>query len=126
MAKKKATHRKKGIARSDIPFASRLLANKLETIGQHRDDAALTALKIAAVALNDTEKLGYTRICRFAKRQRELTDEYYSDPEYMEVKLNERLEQMGFKVVSGRLFGAINEDGEIVPTEGLEVGDGNG
>lgn len=51
-----------------------------------------------------------------------MTDEYYSDPEYMEVKLNQRLEQMGFKVVDGRLFGAVDDDGNVVSTKGLEVG----
>lgn len=72
------------------------------------------------VALNDTEKMGYLRLARFAKRQQELTEEYYTDPEYQETKLNERLEQMGFKVVNGRLFGAVDEDGNTVPTKLLE------
>ena len=39
--------------------------------------------------LNDTEGLGYLRLSRFAKHQHELTEEYYSDPEYMEEKLNQ-------------------------------------
>ena len=121
MAKKK-TPRKRSIANSDVPLKDRLLANKLANIAQHRDHAALIALKLATVALNDTEGLGYTRLCRFARRQRELTEEYYSDPDYMEVKLNQRLEQMGFKVASdGRLFGAVDDDGNIVSAKDLEV-----
>ena len=110
---------KKKFQRSDIPFKDRLLMDKFATIAEHRDHAALTAMKIATVALNDTEKMGYMRLARFAKRQQELNEEYYSDPEYMEEKLNQRLEQMGFKVVNGRLFGAVDEDGNTVPTKNL-------
>lgn len=31
-----------------------------------------------------------------------------------------RLVQLGFKVVNGRLFGAVDEDGNTVPTKLLE------
>lgn len=126
MANKKKAPWKRSIPRSDVPYVERLKANKLTTIAQHRDDAALIALKLATVALNDTEGLGYTRLCRFAARQRELTEEYYSDPEYMDVKLNQRLEQMGFKVQNGRLFGAVDDNGNIVSTKGLDMHDSSG
>ena len=116
-----ATRRKRNPVRSDIPYAQRLLADKFRTIAEHRDHAALIAMKIATVALNDTEGMGYLRLARFAHRQQELTDEYYSDPDYQEEKLNQRLTQMGFKVVNGRLFGALDADGNIVPTKNLEV-----
>lgn len=106
--------------RTDIPYAQRLLMDKFTTIAQHRDHAALTALKIATVALNDTEGMGYLRLARFAKHQQELTEDYYEDPEYMEEKLNQRLEQMGFRVVNGRLFGAIDENGNTVSTKNLD------
>lgn len=105
---------------SDIPYAQRLLMDKFTTIAQHRDHAALTAMKIATVALNNTEKMGYMRLARFAKEQQKLTEEYYSDPDYMEEKLNQRLEQMGFKVVNGRLFGAVDEEGNTVSTKNLD------
>ena len=105
--------------RTDIPYAQRLLMDKFTTIAQHRDHAALTAMKIATVALNNTEKMGYMRLARFAKEQQKLTEEYYSDPDYMEEKLNQRLEQMGFKVVNGRLFGAVDEEGNTVSTKTL-------
>lgn len=60
-------------------------------------------------------------MARFAKRQQELTEEYYSDPDYMEEKLNQRLEQMGFKIgENGRLFGAVDEDGNTVPVKMME------
>lgn len=107
--------------RSDIPLKDRLLINKFSTVAEHRDHAALTAMKIATVALNDTEGMGYMRLARFAKHQQALTEEYYSDPEYMEEKLNQRLEQLGFKVVNGRLFGAVDDEENTVPTKGLEV-----
>ena len=48
--------------RSDIPYKDRLLMNRFSTVAEHRDHAALTAMKIATVALNDTEKMGYTRL----------------------------------------------------------------
>ena len=124
MASKKK-HTRKSIPNSHIPMKDRLLVNKFSSIAQHRDHAALTAMKIATVALNDTEKMGYMRLARFAKRQQELTEEYYSDPEYMEEKLNQRLEQMGFKIgENGRLFGAVDEDGNTVPVKMMENVDG--
>lgn len=107
--------------RSDIPFRDRLLMNKFATVAEHRDHAALVAMKIATVALNDTEGMGYMRLARFAHRQQELTEEYYTDPDYQEEKLNQRLEQMGFKVVNGRLFGAIDQDGKTVPVKEMEA-----
>ncbi|MBR5889136.1 MAG: hypothetical protein IKY92_03750 [Akkermansia sp.] len=94
--------------------------NKFATVAEHRDHAALVAMKIATVALNDTEGMGYMRLARFAHRQQELTEEYYTDPDYQEEKLNQRLEQMGFKVVNGRLFGAIDQDGKTVPVKMME------
>ena len=113
-----------GRVRSDIPYKDRLLMAKFTTVAEHRDHAALTAMKIATVALNDTEGMGYLRLARFAKRQQALTEEYYSDPEYMEAKLNQRLVQLGFKIVDGRLFGAVDEEGNTVSTKNLEVNDG--
>ena len=112
--------RKQKFQRSDIPMKDRLLMNKFATVAQHRDHAALIAMKIATVALNDTEGMGYLRLARFAKRQQALTEEYYTDPDYQEEKLNQRLVQLGFKVVNGRLFGAVDEDGNTVPTKLLE------
>ena len=117
---KKIKKRSTSIPRSDIPYKDRLLMNKYVTVAEHRDDAALLAMKIATVALNDTEGMGYLRLARFAKRQQALTEEYYTDPEYMEAKLNQRLEQLGFKIVDGRLFGAVDDQGNTVPTKLLE------
>ena len=113
--------RKAKFQRLDIPLKDRLLMNKFQTIADHRDHAALTAMKIATVALNNTEKMGYLRLARFAKEQQRLTEEYYTDPEYQEEKLNQRLEQMGFRVINGRLIGAVDEEGNIVSTKQLEV-----
>ena len=58
--------------RSDIPLKDRLLMNKFSTVAEHRDHAALTAMKIATVALNDTEGMGYMRLARFANTSRPL------------------------------------------------------
>lgn len=106
--------------RSDIPMKDRLLMNKFATVAEHRDHAALTAMKIATVALNNTEGMGYLRLARFAKEQQKLTEEYYTDPEYQEEKLNQRLQQLGFRVVNGRLYGAVDEDGNTASTKNLE------
>ena len=115
-----ATRRQK-FQRSDIPMKDRLLMNKFATVAQHRDHAALTAMKIATLALNRTEGMGYFRLARFAKEQQRMTEEYYTDPEYYEVKLNQGLEQLGFKIKDGRLFGAVDEEGNTVSTKNLAV-----
>lgn len=119
--------KKQGPVRSDIPYKDRLLMRKYASISEHRDAAALTAMKIATVALNDTEKMGYSRLSRFAKRQMELTKEYYEDPEYQEAKLDQRLEQLGFLVKNGRMYAAEDENGEAVKLKpAVEEGHENG
>lgn len=118
MAKSHAKHRKRQkYERSDIPYKDRLLMNQYANVADHRDHAARTALKIATVALNDTERMAYLRLARFAKRQQALTEVYYTDPVYQEAKLDERLEGMGFEVVNGRIFGATDEEGNPVQTK---------
>lgn len=106
-------HRAK-FANSDIPLKDRLLVNKFATVAEHRDHAARTAMKIATVSLNDTEKMGFLTLTRFAKRQQDLTEVYYTDPDYQEVKLDERLVGMGFTVVNGRLYAGRDEVGNPV------------
>ena len=108
--------------RSDIPYRDRLLMDKLATVAEHRDHAALVAMKIATVALNDTEGMGYVRLSRFAMRQMELTREYYQDPDYQEEKLNQRLTQLGFLIKDGKMYGALDENDNIVPTKNLQNG----
>ncbi len=111
---KKIKHHRPKYERSDIPFKDRLLMDRFNTVAEHRDHAALTAMKIATVALNDTEKMGYMTLARFARHQQELTELYYTNPEYQEVKLNERLLGMGFAVRNGRLYGFKDEEGNTV------------
>lgn len=103
--------------RSDIPFKDRLLLEKYRTIKEHRDDAARVALKVACVALNNTEGLGYARLIRFADELERLLSEYYEDPEVQEVNLNKRLEQIGFKIDGNRMLGATDQDGKAVKME---------
>lgn len=112
---------KKKFARSDIPYAERLLMQKRQTIADHRNEAAMIALQVACVALNDTEGLGYVRLSRFARRLQELIKEYYEDPEVGDAHLKTRLEQLGFIVKDGHMYAAENtESGEIVPTKHLK------
>lgn len=107
---------RKPLNRSDIPYAERLMVNKFATIAEHRDNAGLIALKIDMATLNDTEGMGYTRLVRFAKHQQDLTSVFYTDPEFQEAKLDERLTGMGFTVEDGRLISDIDENGNTVRT----------
>lgn len=100
--------------RSDIPYALRLQMNKVRQVSDHRDDAARVALKVAMVALNDTEGLGYVRLSRFAKRLQELLKLYYEDREVQDVHLDERLREMGFRVEGGRVFALEDSEGNFV------------
>lgn len=110
----------KRIPRSDVPYVERLRVNKLANIAAHRDDAHLTELKISLVSLNESEGLGYVRLSRYAQVQQKNREEYYSDPEYMSVKLDQRLRQLGFIVEDGRLICAVDNAGKIVPVSTLE------
>lgn len=113
-----ARNKKGSVARSDIPYSVRLQMQKHAEITAHREQAVLTAMKIACVALNDTEGLGYTRLCRFSKRAMELMDEYYDDTELNRERLNRRLESLGFRVDGDHFFGAYDEEtGEPIPID---------
>ena len=115
---------KKGV-RSDIPYVDRLLMEKYNTVREHRNDAARTALKIGCVALNNTEKLGYTRLVRYAIEQQRLTEAYYKDPEVEEKHLNDRLSEVGFVMRNGRMLGALDADGKpIKASELIEAPEG--
>lgn len=111
----------KGIQHSDIPYKDRLMIGQYANIAQHRDHSALVANKVGMVALNDTEGLGYLRLSRFAKRYHFLNEEYYSDPEYQEAKLDERLKKLGFLVEEGRVFCAEDDEDNIVSTDTLAL-----
>lgn len=112
-----ARNKKKGSAeRSDIPYALRLQMQKHAEITAHREQAVLIAMQIACVALNDTEGLGYTRLCRFAKHAMELMNEYYDDKELNRERLTRRLQQLGFRVEGEHFYGAFDEEtGEPMP-----------
>ena len=113
----------KGKQRSDIPYALRLQMAKVRETADHRDDAAKIALQVACVALNDTEGLGYVRLSRFAKRVQELIREFYDDREVQEVHLQQRLRELGFTVVDGRMFCIEDTDGKIVKKKEAEKGE---
>lgn len=108
---------------SDIPYADRMLLKKFNTIREHRNDAARTALKISCVALNNTKKMGYFQLVQFAEEQQRLTDEYYADPEVQEKHLNDRLHKIGFVTKDGRLLGAVDADGKPVKASDLPEDD---
>lgn len=100
--------------RSDIPYAQRLLMQKHQNVADHRNEAAMIALQIGCVALNDTEGLGYMRLSRYAKHVQELVREYYEDPVVGAAHLKRRLEQLGF---------IVDEDGHMYGVENAETGE---
>lgn len=89
--------KRKGAAQQ-LPYADRLRMKKQAELQEHSAQAVQTALKLACIALNDTEGLGFLRLTRFAQHLLEQADEYYSDPELKEYQINRRLEQMGFVI----------------------------
>ena len=106
---------------SEIPYTERLRMQKQAEIVAHRNEAAAIALQIACVALNNTEGLGYMRLCRFAQETQRLAQEYYADPVIGSAHLQQRLKQLGFIIVDGHIMAAENaETGQIVPTKKLE------
>lgn len=108
--------------RSDIPYKDRLLMQRFNSVAEHRNDAARIAMKIACVALNNVEKLGYQRLVRFANEQQRLTELYYADPEVQGAHLDERLEKLGFCCAGGKLLGMLDENGKPVKMTDAEVG----
>lgn len=116
---KKIKSKSNGIQRSDIPYKDRLMVHQFANIAQHRDHSAVVANKIGMVALNDLKGMGYIQLTRWGLLYNSLNEEFYSDPEYQEAKLDERLRKMGFVVENGRVIVAEDENGEIVPTSTL-------
>ena len=109
----------KGMQRSDIPYKDRLMVGQFANIAQHRDHSAVVANKIGMVALNDLKGMGYIQLTRWGLLYNSLNEEFYSDPEYQEAKLDERIRKMGFVVENGKVIVAEDENGEIVPTSTL-------
>lgn len=97
-------------ALSQIPYKDRLLYQKFQTVKEHRDDAAKTALLLACVALNETEGLGYKRLVRFATELQKLIDEYYDDTELGQAHLENRMRSLGFAVVDGHILAVMPEE----------------
>lgn len=118
MSKKIKKH-SNSIQRSDIPYKDRLMVGRFANIAQHRDHSAVVANKIGMVALNDLKNMGYIQLTRWGLLYNSLNEEFYSDPEYQEAKLDDRIRQMGFVVEDGRVIFAEDENGEIVSTNTL-------
>lgn len=118
---KKVRTKSKGVQRSDIPYKDRLMVSQFANIAAHRDHSALVANKLRMIAENDEEGLGYLRMSRISKRYHNISEEYYTDPEYYEAKADERLRHIGFLVEDGRVFCAEDEEDKIVPTSTLAL-----
>lgn len=116
---KKTRTKSKGIQRSDIPYKDRLMVNQFANIAQHRDHSAIVANKIGMVALNDLKGMGYIQLTRWGLLYNSLNEEFYTDPEYQEAKLDERIRKIGFVVEEGKVIIAEDVNGEIVPTSTL-------
>ncbi len=113
----KSKHRggnKTRFARTDIPYADRLLMQQYRTTAAQRDDAAAKALKLALIALNNSEGMGYVRLARFADAFRSVCDEYYAERlEVGDAHIDARLEQMGFLVRDGHVYVVEDDDGKL-------------
>ena len=110
--------KKKKRAAPQLPYAVELQQRRLADMQAAAEKSAQTALKLACVALNDTEKLGFYRLSRFAAHLVELVDEYYDDPELGECQLNRRLEQMGFVIgETGGVQAYADADGNPIHAE---------
>ena len=98
-----------------VPYAVELQVRRQQAIADEAERRAQIALKCACVALNDTEGLGYMRLAKFGVHLRELIDEYYSDVELGEMRLNRRLEQLGFDIgpQGGLLIGLDENDNPV-------------
>lgn len=96
-----------------VPYAVELQRRKQAELQAYGEQTAQTALKLACVALNDTEGLGFYRLSRFAQHLLELVEWYYKDPELTEHQLNRRLEQMGFIISeTGGVQAYADENGQ--------------
>ena len=105
-----------------VPYAVELQMRKQAELQAHGEQTAQTALKLACVALNDTEGLGFYRLSRFAQHLLELVDWYYKDVELGEHQLNRRLEQMGFIISpTGGVQAFSDENGN--PLHAAKAGD---
>lgn len=101
-------------ARTDIPYADRMLMEQYRTTAAQRDDAAAKALKLALIALNNSEGMGYVRLARFADAFRSVCDEYYSERmEVGDAHIDARLEQLGFLVRDGHVYVVEDDEGKI-------------
>ena len=107
---------------SQIPYAQRLQMQRQEMIYQHREDAARTAMKVACVALNDTEGLGFVRLARFGARFNELITEFYEQPDVEAVHLDSRLRDLGFTVGEhGEVYALQAPDGSFRKMKDVDV-----
>ena len=118
---KKIKSKSNGIQRSDIPYKDRLMVGQFANIAQHRDHSAVVANKIGMVALNDLKGMGYIQLTRWGLLYNSLNEEFYTDPEYQEAKLDERIRKMGFVVEDGKVIYTEDENGEIIPNQILAL-----
>lgn len=115
--------KKKKRAAPQVPYAVELQMRRQQAISDEAERRAQIALKCACVALNDTEGLGYMRLAKFGVHLRELIDEYYSDIELGEMRLNRRLEQLSFKIgQNGGLLIGLDEDEKPVKLQSMPEG----
>lgn len=106
---KKAGNKKSGImARSDIPYAQRIMMRQKNNIAIGREHSAKIAMYCVSIAMHELEGIGYKRLVRFAKHFKEVIDEFYEDPEAGMYHAAQRMEQMG-RPISGDFYKSENE-----------------
>lgn len=107
--------KRKKTAPAQLPYAVRLQQRKAKEIGDERQDAAETVIKLACLALNETEGLGFYRLSRFAVKLMENVKEFYADRERMEYWVNKRLCDMGFEISDrGTVLANVDAQGDYI------------
>ncbi len=112
--------RRKGPA-MQRPYAERLQAMHDQEIGDHRQDSAEVAIKLACLTLNEIDHWGFRRLARFCQALMDNVREYYSDRERMEYWVDKRFEKMGFLVTEeGGIKCCVDREGNPIRKEAFE------
>ena len=116
MSKKQGVKRTK---QSQVDYHTRIQIEKAATIAVEREAAAKQALKIACVALNESEGLGFTRLCRFALTMQGIISDLNADPERTMYHIDNRLRKMGFPIDGVSISAPQGEDGQFYKLKDL-------
>lgn len=101
--KKKHTHKKSIMNRSDIPYSQRLKMQHNSNIVANRNHSAQITMFCVCYALYEEEGIGYKRLVKYSIRFKKNLDEMYEDIEHGMNQARRRLAQHGIEI-SGDLY----------------------